>query len=190
MVSALFFIVDPSKVRREDGTPLAHYPHHGIWQELKNQRRLLQDWRLLVMFIPMIASEVAVIVLSSLNCESLTPFQLAHRKTRTETCLALYFNIRTRSLNSLMFNIFQVIGAVFIGFMLDNSKISSRRARGFISISVVATVVIAGWIGLTVWLYKNPMDLLEPPLFDWTDGPFGGFFCPQSHIRNEHGNRK
>ncbi|KAL9034731.1 MAG: hypothetical protein Q9180_005246 [Flavoplaca navasiana] len=153
---ALFFIVEPSKIRRRDGTPLAHYPHHGMWQELKNQRRLLQDWRLLVMFIPMIASEVAVIVLSSLN--------------------SLYFNIRTRSLNSLMFNIFQVIGAVFIAFMLDNSKISSRRARGFISVAVVATISIAGWIGLTVWLYHNPMDLLDPPLFDWTDGPFGGFF--------------
>ncbi|KAI4213366.1 MAG: hypothetical protein LQ349_009289, partial [Xanthoria aureola] len=153
---ALFFIVKPSTVRRRDSTPLAHYPHQGIWQELKNQRRLLQDWRLLVMFIPMLASEVALIVLSSLN--------------------SLYFNIRTRSLNSLMFNVMQVVGAIFIGFMLDNSKISSRRARGFVSVAVVATIVIAGWIGLTVWLYKNPMDLLNPPLFDWTDGPFGGFF--------------
>ena len=74
---ALFFIVEPSKVRRRDGTPLAHYPHHGIWQELKNQRRLLQDSRLLVMFIPMIASEVAVIVLSSLNCELFTSCNLS-----------------------------------------------------------------------------------------------------------------
>ncbi len=94
----------------------------------------------------------------------------------TKTCVALYFNIRTRSLNSLMFNVMQVVGAIFIGFMLDNSRISSRRARGFVSVAVVATIVIAGWIGLTVWLYKNPMDLLNPPLFDWTDGPFGGFF--------------
>ena len=75
-----------------------------------------------------------------------------------------------------MFNIFQVIGAVFIGFTLDNSRISSRRARGFISVAIVATISIAGWIGLTVWLYHNPMDLLDPPLFDWSDGPFGGFF--------------
>lgn len=173
---ALFLIVEPSKVRRRDGTPLAHYPHHGIWQELKNQRRLLQDWRLLVMFIPMIASEVAVIVLSSLNCELFTLFQLVDLTTPIEIRIALYFNIRTRSLNSLMFNIFQVIGAVFIAFMLDNSRISSRRARGFISVAVVATISIAGWIGLTVWLYHNPMDLLDPPLFDWTDVPFGGFF--------------
>ena len=65
---ALFCIIEPSSVRRQDGTPIAHYPDEGFWQELKNQRRLLQDWRLLVMFIPMLASEVALIVLSSLNC--------------------------------------------------------------------------------------------------------------------------
>ena len=65
---ALFGIIEPSSVRRQDGSPIAHYPHQGFWQELKNQRRLLQDWRLLVMFIPMLGSEIALIVISSLNC--------------------------------------------------------------------------------------------------------------------------
>lgn len=65
---ALFCIIEPSSVRRQDGTRIAHYPNQGFWLELKNQRRLLQDWRLLVMFIPMLASEVSLIVLSSLNC--------------------------------------------------------------------------------------------------------------------------
>ncbi|KAL8639582.1 MAG: hypothetical protein Q9228_003392 [Teloschistes exilis] len=153
---ALFAIIAPSEVRRRDGTSLAHFPHEGLWQELKNQRRLFRDWRLLAMFIPMFASEVPIIVLSSLN--------------------SLYFNIRTRSLNSVMFNVMQIIGAIWIGLMLDNWKISSRRTRGVVTVTAVAVLVIAGWIGMTVWLYKNPMDLLNPPLFDWTDGPFGGFF--------------
>lgn len=60
--------------------------------------------------------------------------------------------------------------------MLDNWKIASRRTRGVVTVTAVAVIVMAGWIGLTVWLYRNPMDLLDPPLFDWTDGPFGGFF--------------
>ncbi|KAL8912808.1 MAG: hypothetical protein Q9171_002266 [Xanthocarpia ochracea] len=153
---AAFSIVPPAQVRRRDGTPLAHYPHEGLWEELKRQRLLLKDWRLLAMFIPMFASEVPIIVLSSLN--------------------SLYFNIRTRSLNSLMFNVMQIVGAIWIGLMLDNWKIASRRTRGVVTVTAVAVVVIAGWIGLTVWLYRNPMDLLDPPLFDWTDGPFGGFF--------------
>ncbi|KAL8704647.1 MAG: hypothetical protein Q9201_002181 [Fulgogasparrea decipioides] len=153
---ALFTIIAPSEVRRRDGTPLAHYPHDGLWQELKNQRRLLQDWRLLALGVPMLASEVPIIVSSSLN--------------------SLYFNIRTRSLNSLMFNVMQIVGAIWIGLMLDSWKIASRRTRGVVTVATVALVVIAGWVGLTVWLYRNPMDLLNPPLFDWTDGPFGGFF--------------
>ena len=90
--------------------------------------------------------------------------------------LALYFNIRTRSLNSLMFNVMQIFGAVWIAVLLDNKKMSSRRARGLVTVAVVAVIVIAGWIGITVWVYKNPLDLTNPPLFDWKDGPFGGFF--------------
>ena len=75
-----------------------------------------------------------------------------------------------------MLNVMQIVGAIWIAFMLDNRRISSRRTRGFTSVAAVAIITFAGWIGLTVWLYKNPMDLLDPPLFDWTDGPFGGFF--------------
>ncbi|KAL8956965.1 MAG: hypothetical protein Q9193_005645 [Seirophora villosa] len=153
---ALFTIIPPSQVRRRDGTPLAHYPHEGFWQELKNQRRLFQDWRILVLFIPMFASEVPFIVISS--------------------CNSLYFNIRTRSLNSVMFNFMQVVGAIWIGLMLDNKKIRSRRTRGLITVAAVALLVVAGWAGLTAWLYINPLDPLDPPLFDWKDGPFGGFF--------------
>ena len=75
-----------------------------------------------------------------------------------------------------MFNIMQIVGAVWIGLLLDSWKLASRRTRGVVTVGVVATLVIAGWIGLTVWLYENPMNLENPPLFDWTDGPFGGFF--------------
>ena len=74
---AAFSIVPPAQVRRRDGTPLAHYPHEGLWEELKRQRLLLKDWRLLAMFIPMFASEVPIIVLSSLNCEWTAAFPCA-----------------------------------------------------------------------------------------------------------------
>ena len=70
---SFFTIVPPSRVRRPDGTALAHYPHEGFWHELKAQGTLFKDWRLLVMFVPLIASEVIVIVFSSLNCELAIP---------------------------------------------------------------------------------------------------------------------
>lgn len=74
-----------------------------------------------------------------------------------------------------MFNVMQMTGALLVATMLDNKRIDSRRTRGFITVSVVAAIVIPGWIGLTVWLYKNPLNPENPPLFDWSDGPFGGF---------------
>jgi len=66
---ALFTIVPRSKVRRSDGTALTQYPHKGFWIELKAQSQLLKDWRLLALFVPMFGSEVAVIVMSTLNCK-------------------------------------------------------------------------------------------------------------------------
>ena len=82
---ALVAIVPPSQVRRPDGTPLAHYPHKGFWAELKAQRQLFTDWRLLALFVPMFASEVATIVISTLNCQ--------YTQFHFRVVLALYFNI-------------------------------------------------------------------------------------------------
>ena len=64
-----FTILPPSRVRRPDGTALAHYPHEGFWHELKAQSKLFSDWRLLAMFVPLFGSEIVVIVNSTLNCE-------------------------------------------------------------------------------------------------------------------------
>ena len=67
---AFFGIVPPSEARRKDGTALAHYPHKGLWFEFKAQGQLLKDWRILALFIPMVACEIAIIVISTLNGQS------------------------------------------------------------------------------------------------------------------------
>lgn len=64
---AFFFIVDPKRVQRSDGTAIRHYPHRGFMVELKNQVELLKDWRILVLTIPFFASEIAIIITSTLN---------------------------------------------------------------------------------------------------------------------------
>ena len=78
---ALFAILPPSKIRRSDGTALAHYPHKGFWFEIKAQGQLLRDWRMLALVIPMFASEIAIIVMSTLNgqCARRIP-NLTHAK--------------------------------------------------------------------------------------------------------------
>lgn len=57
---AVYIIIPLSQVRQRDDTPLAHYSHEGSWQKLKNQRRLFQDWHILVMFNPMFRKSGAV----------------------------------------------------------------------------------------------------------------------------------
>jgi len=75
-----------------------------------------------------------------------------------------------------MYNLMQIVGAIGIGLLLDSKMIGNRRTRGLVSIATVAAIVIPGWIGLTIWLYRNPLDPLSPPELDWTDSPFGGYF--------------
>jgi hypothetical protein len=66
---ALFGIVKPSDVRRDDGTAIATYPHKGWWVELKAQRQIIMDWRMIVLILPMFGSEIAIIIFSTLNCK-------------------------------------------------------------------------------------------------------------------------
>lgn len=66
---ALFGIVKPADVRRDDGTAIAHYPHKGFWLEIKAQRQIFMDWRMLVLILPMFGSENAIIIFSTLNCK-------------------------------------------------------------------------------------------------------------------------
>jgi MFS family permease len=153
---ALFGIVKPEDVRRDDGTAIAHYPHKGWFAEIKAQRQIFTNWKMMVLILPMFGSEVAIIIFSTVN--------------------ALYFNIRTRSLNSVMFTIMQAVGALGIAPLLDSKRFGTRRSRGLLSTVSMGLLTIATWIGLLVWLDKHPLDITNPPLYDWKDDEFGGFF--------------
>ncbi len=53
-------------------------------------------------------------------------------KAGTDTYLeALYFKVRTRSPNSLFFNVMQIVGAVGIGMLLDSNRLGSRPTWDF-----------------------------------------------------------
>jgi hypothetical protein len=64
---ALFGIVQPDTVRRADGSPIAKYPHEGLMVELKAQGRLFKDGKVLLLLLPFFASEVAIIIMSTVN---------------------------------------------------------------------------------------------------------------------------
>ena len=70
----------------------------------------------------------------------------------------------------------QALGAVLITSLIDNERIGGRRARGMISIAIVAGIVIAGWIGTTVFLYRHPYNPLKLTNWDWKDSEWVGYF--------------
>ncbi|KAI5459210.1 major facilitator superfamily domain-containing protein [Mariannaea sp. PMI_226] len=88
------------------------------------------------------------------------------------------FNIRTRSLNNLMYWLFQIIGAFTFGSLLDMTRFSRRtRAVGglFLLFSITMIIWGCGYIfqkGYTRATVKSG----ETPVMDWTDSGFPGPF--------------
>lgn len=85
-----------------------------------------------------------------------------------------HFNIRTRSLNSLLYWLSQIIGAVIVGYCLDYTKIR-RSVRAKISLGVLLTITMVTWGGGYAWQEKqvSRQYLKEHPEFvlvDWEDG--------------------
>jgi hypothetical protein len=74
-----------------------------------------------------------------------------------------------------MFVTMQAAGALGIMPLLDSPKVGSRRTRGLVSTTTTGILTVATWIGLLVWLQNNPLDPLNPPLWNWHDSSFGGF---------------
>ena len=64
---AFLFIESPSSVRKSDGSFVRDYAHRGVFTELQSQLELLRDWRMLALMIPFFASEIAIIIISTLN---------------------------------------------------------------------------------------------------------------------------
>ena len=61
---------------------------------------------------------------------------------------------------------------------------AQRNQLCLVTLPAVAIIFISGWIDLTVWLYRNPIDPLNPPLFDWTEFSFWWLLHAESHLRH------
>lgn len=80
------------------------------------------------------------------------------------------FNLRTRSLNNLIFNFVMIPASLGFAFIMDTSKITSRRQRGLVSITIVGVVTLSLLCGTLGYLYTHGIDRnLPSPDLDWTD---------------------
>lgn len=148
-------LVSPEKIVRADGTHLAQFPRVTLGQEVHGLANTLKDWRVLALLPGMFLPEVSLVVSSSLN--------------------AYAFNLRTRSLNTVLVNAIQLPLALGMGWLLDNEKIGRRRIRGLIALSFVAVWVTGVYIAQTIWLNSWKFDRgIQGPEIDVYDAAYPG----------------
>lgn len=149
------FLCDADKIIRSDGTkvilmknPSWKTEFIGLWETLSTD-----PW-ILLLFPMFFASNVFYTYQNNgLN--------------------ATHFNIRTRALNSLLYWLSQIFGAVIMGYLLDYSKIR-RSVRAKISLVVLLTVTMVVWGGGYAWQSKqiSRVAAADPSYIkiDWEDG--------------------
>ncbi|KAH0334983.1 membrane transporter, partial [Aureobasidium melanogenum] len=151
-----FGIVSPEDVVRPDGSSLAEFVATDFRSEFAGCANLLKDWRIVLLIIPMFATEMS---------SSLIP-----------TISAYSFNLRTRSLNSVIFWGVQIPSTLAFGWVLDNDKFK-RRMRGIMALSISCLIVILSWALAIAVQVKHDLIRGKPsPEWDWSDNEFVEFF--------------
>lgn len=119
--------------------------------------RLLSDWRILLLIIPMFATEMSLALVPTLS--------------------AFALNLRSRSLINVLFWVIQIPSTLIFGAILDNKKFR-RRTRGLIALSVAFLIILGAWaIVVAVQVKYDLKRTNESPVWDWTDGSFGLFLA-------------
>jgi hypothetical protein len=157
MVLALILLVRPKNVVRSDGTRLAIFQAPTVKNELLGMWQMVTDIKFMMLLPPMIAAEMALALQSSLN--------------------GFYFNLRTRSLNNVMFNFIQIPASFLMTWILDSPRFGQRKTRALIGITAMSAVTLGICAAEAGWLVINDIDrTAEGPSVDWTDSAFVGPF--------------
>jgi hypothetical protein len=153
-VALSLLLVDARTIRRKDGRALEHFEQTSFRQEVVGVFKLVTDKKIMMLLPAFFASNFFYSYQFGMN--------------------AFYFSLRTRSLNSLVYWMTQVIGTCFIGFVLDN-KWMSRRTRGLLGLTIVSVFVLGTWAGGAAFQVTFTRQS-APPNVDWTSSNFGGPF--------------
>lgn len=157
MALALLLLVRPKNVVRSDGTKLAIFQASTMKNELLGIWNMVTDIKFMMLLPAIFAAEMALALQSSLN--------------------AFYFNLRTRSLNNVMFNFIQIPASFIMTWILDSPRFGQRKTRALIGITVMSLVTLGICAAEAGWLAVNDISRNAPgPSVDWTDSAFPGPF--------------
>lgn len=150
-----FLLLSPDKLRRSDGTALASFESISLGQSLKLTLSLFKDWRVVAMIIPCFTAEMFF------------PFQASMN--------AYAFNLRTRTLNSLLNNLIQIPVTMLVGYILDSEGLGSRKKRALMGVTFDAVWITGTYIAQTAWLSSWNFDRSVPgPMIDCTEHAYIG----------------
>jgi hypothetical protein len=117
-----FALANPNNVIRSDGTRVVVRPAGSIVQELRNMLYSLKKDPMFLLFLPFGTAALFYV-----------PFQ-------ANDFNGYFFNVRTRSINGLLYGIAELLGCSTISLL--DLKIVPRRTRAIIGWSVVVLMVI------------------------------------------------
>lgn len=87
----------------------------------------------------------------------------------------LAFNLRTRTLNSLLNNLIQIPTTLIMGWILSSERLGSRKKRAYIGIAFDAIWITGAYIAQTAWLASWKFDrTIEGPSIDVTEQAYAG----------------
>lgn len=91
------------------------------------------------------------------------------------TLSAYTFNLRTRSLNSVIFWAVQIPSTLLYGLVLDNNRFA-RRARGLMALTIALVIVVISWaLAIRIQVKHKLRRDLPSPIWDWDDPNYGEF---------------
>ncbi|KAF9432990.1 hypothetical protein BGZ76_010025 [Entomortierella beljakovae] len=124
--SFAFFLSRPSTIIKDDGEPVNVAKFAGLKAEALAILSVFCDWRMLLLIPAFFFSNFSY----TYQFNDFNGFP---------------FNIRTRCLNSIVFWVAQVIGALVIGYLLDRIPVR-RPKRAMLGLLVIALLFMATWI--------------------------------------------
>ncbi|KAI8372652.1 major facilitator superfamily domain-containing protein [Choanephora cucurbitarum] len=125
-------LLPANRVIREDGSQVSLHKFSNWKREALEVLKLFKDWRMLIL-IPLFAGS---------NWFYTYQFNVYNGPG--------FMSIRARSLNNLLYWLFQIIGAGFFGWFLDASRLGSRRQRALYGNTITLIIILALWIGAVV----------------------------------------
>ena len=147
-VSIPLFMVDPNKMIRTDGTKVTT-PRHPSWKvEIYGLWVALKTDPLIFLLFPMFFASNWFYTWRMLHQFLNNFFFRTNFKSEFNDYNGAIFNIQARSLNNLVYWLAQVVGSLFMGFILDQKKFR-RRMRAFSGWSLLFIMV---WV-VHIWAY-------------------------------------